>query len=891
MLFTIADRVFYDSLDRYVVKKQDFFEYVQQLLPGDWKLDRSSMWFNVTPPDSRLPSQGWKIHVSTTPSKAKEMLRCIVPVLVKRKVPFKFALDSLVLSIITGKGWSIAGAGKFITIYFDTEEQFVSTAEELHQATAGMEGPYIVSDRQYRGSKVIYYRYGGFSPIEILTPKGEKILVISQPDGSSIPDRRLSHFVLPDWVRDPFPGPHPPSPGEPQTLLKDGRYMVRSTLAIASCGSVYLAEDTVNQAQVIIKQAHPLLNFTPNGDDSTELLKREYRLLRKVEDTGIGPRPLDFFQEGEQSYLVEEYIPNAMTLRFYSGARTIVLLTEPTREKVEAFWLEYNRIFLRIAQMLAKLHERGIVFMDFSHNNVLVSNDGETLKLIDFEAAFDTAIDRPSFLLTPGFASLSDINLPAGFANDYFSLGAAMLSYIMPVNAMLVIDSSAPARFLESIAADFSLPSGLEQLIFRLLHSDFRLRPSLGETISLLEKMEISSAPQYRVREDIQNACRKTLDGVVDHILSAASYDRTDRLFPSDPKIFVTNPLSIAFGACGVAWALKKITGDVPSRVIEWMLRQPIDAKRYPPGLYLGMAGIAWVFKEVGLQQKAEEVMRLTWDHPALAESPDMFYGLSGWGTAQLRFFLDTSDEEYLHQAMRAGELLASTAQEENGNCYWSQSSSAVGLGFAHGSSGISIFLLYLYLATGDSRFLELGKRALEFDITATVPNLDGNLSLQVRRIPGAPGVPYFRYGSSGLGMALVRYYRILGDPRYLNILNDLLPDARRKYGISPGRFIGLSGIGEFLLSLREVEPFNAKCSEALERLITGILLFRVERPNGIAFPGYELYRLSCDFATGSAGIALFLHEYLTGSSNFLLDDLLMEESAVKKTASASPKL
>src|SRR5262249_16098367 len=148
------------------------FDYVQQLLPGDWKLDRNSMWFNVTPPNSKLPSQGWKIHISTKPSQAKEMLQRSIPVLVKRKLAYKFALDSLVLSIITGKGWSVGGAGKYMTIYFDTEERFVSTAEELHHATIGMEGPYIVSDRQYPGSKVIYYRYGGLSPVEVLTAKG-----------------------------------------------------------------------------------------------------------------------------------------------------------------------------------------------------------------------------------------------------------------------------------------------------------------------------------------------------------------------------------------------------------------------------------------------------------------------------------------------------------------------------------------------------------------------------------------------------------------------------------------------------------------------------------------------------------------------------------------------
>src|SRR4029077_2305022 len=104
-----------------------------------------------------------------------------------------------------------------------------------------------------------------------------------------------------------------------------------------------------------------------------------------------------------------------------------------------------------------------------------------------------------------------------------------------------------------------------------------------------------------------------------------------------------------------------------------------------------------------------------------------------------------------------------------------------------------------------------------------------------------------------------------------------MLPDANRKYGISPGRFIGLSGIGEFLLALWELESYRTSCSEALRRLISGILLFQVNTAKGAAFPGYELYRFSCDFATGSAGIALFLHQYLNWNSTaFSLDERLI---------------
>jgi hypothetical protein len=51
-------------------------------------------------------------------------------------------------------------------------------------------------------------------------------------------------------------------------------------------------------------------------------------------------------------------------------------------------------------------------------------------------------------------------------------------------------------------------------------------------------------------------------------------------------------------------------------------------------------------------------------------------------------------------------------------------------------------------------------------------------------------------------------------------------------------------------------------------------MMFRVER-RGIAFPGDSLSRLSCDYGTGSAGIALFLNRLLgRQKSDFMLDPL-----------------
>jgi hypothetical protein len=64
-------------------------------------------------------------------------------------------------------------------------------------------------------------------------------------------------------------------------------------------------------------------------------------------------------------------------------------------------------------------------------------------------------------------------------------------------------------------------------------------------------------------------------------------------------------------------------------------------------------------------------------------------------------------------------------------------------------------------------------------------------------------------------------------------------------------------------------------------KIASGISLFRVDRPTGTAFPGEELIRLSCDYGTGSAGIALFLHRLLNGGPTpYMVDELLAGRAA-----------
>jgi hypothetical protein len=60
-----------------------------------------------------------------------------------------------------------------------------------------------------------------------------------------------------------------------------------------------------------------------------------------------------------------------------------------------------------------------------------------------------------------------------------------------------------------------------------------------------------------------------------------------------------------------------------------------------------------------------------------------------------------------------------------------------------------------------------------------------------------------------------------------------------------------------------------------------GILLFRIDRPEGIGFAGEQAIRESADFGTGAAGISLFLDRLIKadsgahGNFNFVVDELI----------------
>lgn len=877
-LYTVVNPEYYETLDHYIPDEKAFLRPIKALLPTGWDIERAGPWYTCTPPPPAIrPDQGWKIHISATLSNSASILTTAARRLIPTGTAFKFAADRFLLYILNSKRWQRGGSGKFITIYPGDIDVFKELTEKLYSVLVGHSGPYILSDRRYKDSSVVYYRYGGFSRMADLNVKGNARPMIRTPDGGWMPDERQAYYSPPQWVTDPFETS--PSPPQESRTLRGGRYSLQGVLAFSNSGGVYLATDTATGDRVVIKEARPFTNLYLNGQDSVALLKKEHRLLSLLERTGMAPRPLDFFKEWEHYFLVEEFV-EAQPLRTTATENNVVLRTRPSLDDVERFADYFRRTYSRVARVIQTVHSHNIVFTDISHNNILIRRSNQEPVLIDFEAAYERGIDEPTPMFTPGFASEQQRQgVVAKFEDDLYALGALMIAAITPMMAMNPLHPEAHERFLEMLAREYGLPANIRHVISGLMHPVPSRRPSLAEVIDRLSEAWHPTLPRPSAYEADSICSPFLVKRILAHILSTPTYTRKDRLFPGDPAVFSTNPLSVAYGACGVAYALKEMLGEVPREITDWILERERSAALYPPGLYVGLAGIAWTLLALRKRDEAKAAAAMAHEHRLASDSADVFYGLAGLGMAELKMFAESGEEVYLAWARETGEKILRLRCESESGCWWPYAGD-VYYGLAHGASGVALFLLYLYLATNDDRFLSVGRMALEYDLNNARRSRDNALTWTMGG--GSRTVtPYWRHGGAGVGMVTLRYHCVTGEPRYRTVLEDIAADSDRKYTIFPGRFFGLAGLGDFLLDMSACFPEATVYREMARKVASGITLFRVDRADGTAFPGEDLLRLSCDFGTGSAGICLFLHRLLNGGrSPYMVDELLPRAAA-----------
>lgn len=910
----------FEASSRYAPGGEHLAVY-RALMPSSWPLHRRGLWYIADPPGTELPVQGWKLHVSARPEQSARVLRAALPVLRDANVHFKFLLDPASVALTSSKLFPRGSSGKFITVYPDGDDRFRAVAAALTDVLADVDGPYILSDRRCPGSRAVYYRYGGFQGISTTRPDGVGVLHILQPDGTPVPDVRHPYWHRPDWVTDPFGQSDADADDGGDGTLAGGRFTVTSAVGFSNRGGVYRGIDNTTGAEVIIKEARPNVRVGSIGADVVQVLEKEYQILCALADTGHYVTPVAFFTEWEHAFLVEEAI-DGRQLSQYSIATNPVYSLDLTATAVRDYLDRMRALWVQVAAAIDAAHRRGILLGDLSFTNVMVDAGDTRARIIDLEAAVRDGTDPELGLYTVGLSSPRTIATGRyDRANDYHALGALMLGSLAVVNNAIGYHRPALPRFLASLSSDLDLPPELTDLIGDLMDPDSEpdaagIAAGIADRLAALPLDEPRSAPPLgrpavAPGQPLRDQVEHTVAEVARYLVGTADPSRTDRLFPADLLVFESNPLSVAHGACGVLHALHRLGRQVPPHLLGWVLAHEVGNDAYPPGLYLGQSGIAWVLDELGHPEVAARLLRQVREHPLLATMPaGVLHGTAGVGMAALRLWRRTGEPEFLDDAIRIGERLDATAVRDGRGAHWPEPDGVVRIGYGHGAAGVALFLLYLHLATtastastatdatvtatgaagaadatgGDGRWYTLGRAGLDHDLSHATPFSERVLAFPARSgdDPDRPGVlhDYWDQGTAGVLTSALRYHAHRPDPALAATVATLLPDACRRYSVLPQLFHGLSGLGNVVLDAYEFTGDPALLAEAW-RVAGGVLLFRVEGAEGTGFPGEQAVRESADLASGAAGVGLFLHRLAVArpgarsNANFLLDELL----------------
>jgi len=852
-LFCITDPEHFEDLSTHQPGPDNFLELIKQIWPAEWVLYQRSMWYEGAPSEGVGRGQGFKVHVSAPVELGRSILSAALPVIVKYSCPFKVVVDTFIHRVINSKNFPRASACKFITIYPPSDAVCQQLLDELHSATRSYSGPYILSDKAYKNSACVYYRYGAFQHQSRLTVSGEHTLTMLDPRGNSVPDVRRPTFTLLPGIDDPF-DPCPIN-GKASTTLH-GRYVITGVLRFSNKGGIYKARTITGDRRVLIKESRPHIVIGSFAErDAITALQAEHRALELLASSGFAPQPIDYFVLDGHHFLVMEELAAIPITKFRSFERISLLLGRTRdRAQIDRFIGVFRIVAEQLLAAVETCHRCEFVLGDLAAQNVLIDEKTYRIWVVDFETIrFDTAEDRNSLPFTLGFTTAERLmgSVPTRL-DDFYGIAAVLFSLILPVQALSRFTPDYTREFVDLIDSEIAVPPAIWAVIHAFSSGN------VSEARSRLADLALEPqiyAPRASNETGAPIETEECIDKIADYILATRDRDRSDRLWPSDYRVFLTNPLGLGYGALGVALFLARAGRVVPSECADF-LQEGVRRLELPPGIYMGAAGLARGLFELGYEDLAIDQMGQAIASPLLYDCCDIFYGCAGVGLMCLQFWNLTNEERFLITADQIGAFLLAKREQEASTCTWRNVDGRTYVGWAHGAAGIAAFLLSLYQETGTGGYLTCATAALEGDLSE---GIEAEGSIGWPHIKGDRTVfPYWRYGSAGVGLAALRFWEALHQDRYLQFAKKAALYIAPKYAVQSGQFNGMAGLGEFLLDMYEATGESEYHGQA-KRIVRRIMPYRIVRPSGLAFPGEALVTICNDFGTGSAGLGMLL--------------------------------
>jgi serine/threonine-protein kinase len=266
-------------------------------------------------------------------------------------------------------------------------------------------------------------------------------------------------------------------------LLRD-RYRIIQALGQGGFGATFLAANVSlpGQPNCVIKQLRPNANAPHVMDMARELFRREAETLGRIGEHPQIPSLLDYFEDNETFYLVQEYI---------SGST----LQQEVKRDGPLSEFQVKKFLSEILPLLSYVHQKKVIHRDIKPANMIRRNQDQKLVLIDFGAVkyqnaqqSTSASDQTALtsyaIGTPGFAPPEQMNMRPVPASDIYALG---------VSCVYLLTGKSPKEL------DYD-PTTSELIWEKHVHAS-------PEFIRVLSKMlEISVKQRYKSAEEVFRA-------------------------------------------------------------------------------------------------------------------------------------------------------------------------------------------------------------------------------------------------------------------------------------------------------------------------------------------------------------------------------------------------
>lgn len=850
MSFLVADRDYYAPWD----SASTGTRYDVGPMPADWQRRDSGVWTHWTPDGIALPDQGWKVHVASSLANAPAVLALVRTIAVEQRVSFKHLAGRRTFLLLHGKHAPRVQAGKFCALYPVDLGQARALLERLETVLAGVGGPYVLTDRRYRDSECVSYRYGAFRGRTRVDAEGYPVHVMTGPDGTEIVDERLPRFHLPDGLTDPFRREPTAAPSSGPLTLHG--YTFAAVLQHSNAGGAYKFLSEQGET-VFAKEAKRHNGYTEDGTDAQSRLLAECLTLRTVHarDPGLCPRPIEKFDHWEHSYLITEWIAGT-SLYQWMVTNNPALRVRPTATELSQYYERCLRILDQLTAQLTRLHAIGFVFVDLSPNNVMIDDDDQ-VRLIDFEAV-QPASGVATLMGTPGYQHPDGQRVARSDPHelDWYGLSALALLLVFAVHEAA---DRAPATLLQLQAdlAEFgAMPPRLWQLATR-----YRA-PAPSDVLPGPEQVQL----------DPNGSLRRLAEGTADALIAMAEPTRPGWVYPTNPLGHQTNTLALAAGTAGVLYALHQAGRECDPAIVRRLRDDTLAAARaMAPGFLFGISGIATVLAEFGEGDAAEYLFQVAAGHPLNDRAASFGGGAAGTAYALVRHHRRTGEPRWLE---RAEQLLSAVPEGEALSDRLSRTKPS---GLVNGRPGVALALYHLHRATGEERFLVRGMRLLREELAYAEPA--SPVGLRFRPALGDPRVyPYLFAGSAGFAAVLSRYLAIRPDAEFgrkveftaADALERALYSCQIRFTAYPGLFPGLAGLA-LVLSEAGQRLGRSELSAAALRSAQGLVRYAIPHAGGIGWLGEPGQRLSAELWSGSAGVLLALHRVLSAQTSAIV--------------------